>query len=96
MFYFKVINNSNQTIECGPQVRLEVHLNGVWYQIDDVHKGNFNLTWNSLLYLLGPNDKDKFTYHISFFQPLLIGKYRILKDYNYADVIEVEYMFWKC
>lgn len=91
----EIINNSPSMINFGAQFELEALVDDEWYNIDDMINDNINLGWTQELLILNSSEslKDDFLF-LKYYQPLPIGKYRVIKEIAINDKKEyVAYMF---
>jgi hypothetical protein len=67
-------------MEFGSRLELETRVDDVWYYIDDMINDNVNMGWTAELYILDSGNSIEETFYYKYYQPLPIGKYRIIKE----------------
>jgi hypothetical protein len=75
-----ILNNTGKTIEFGSRLTLETLINDAWYNINDMINENVNLAWTDILYMLGSGKSKEAKFHLSYYQPLPAGRYRLIKE----------------
>lgn len=72
---FKIINSAQITIYYGEETIFEKEHNDSWYRIWPTKE----LFFLSILNVLLPDQEARFILDLSYWQPILIGRYRVLK-----------------
>lgn len=78
-------NKTGDGITFGSRLELETRINGVWYNIDNMINDNVNLAWTDILYHLLPHKSKEESFSLSYYQPLPVGSYRLVKEVGVRD-----------
>lgn len=83
---FTITNKYQEEILYGSQVMFEVLVDDIWYSMDDMLAQNVNIGWNDLLHIQQSEDTLEDAFYIEFYQPLLPGTYRLVKEFTLGEV----------
>lgn len=82
MLKLSIENTSFNEIQFGSRLELEALVDDIWYNIDNMINDNINLGWTDELYILESGKSLDAVFYFTYFQPLPVGRYRLIKEIN--------------
>lgn len=82
MLKLSIENTSSNEIQFGSRLELEALVDDIWYNIDNMINDNINLGWTDELYILETGKSLDAVFYFTYFQPLPVGRYRLIKEIN--------------